>query len=512
MFSKEDLQQMKEMGITPSVIEKQIEFFKNGFPFVRLNRPAIADDGIKVFSDKETESLINYYNKYSINENLVKFVPASGAATRMFKDLYSLMDEWNGFLDLENDKKYKSVLQFFENLSQFAFYNELKKVLKKEYGLNIENEFNEDNYISIISALLTEKGMNYGNLPKALLSFHTYKNEVRTSLEEHLAEGAMYSVSANRNVNIHFTVTSEHLSEIEKLVTKVQNKFQQKFNVKFQISYSVQKSSTNTIAVTPDNKPFRSNDRKLLFRPGGHGALIKNLNEIDTSVIFIKNIDNVVPDWYKDQTVRYKKAIGGLLIKVRNKIHNYLNRIEQGEKSDNFINEITRFYKNYFFNVIAITDDKTKDLQFLQKILNRPIRVCGMVKNMGEPGGGPYWVEDSKGNVSLQIIESSQIDSANEIQLNIFKKATHFNPVDLVCSVIDFRGKKFELNNFIDPNTGFISKKSKDGFDLKALELPGLWNGAMAFWNTIFVEVPLITFNPVKTANDLLRPEHQPIK
>ncbi len=509
MFNKQDLLQMDKMGINPKVVEKQIEFFKKGFPYVQLHKPAIYNDGIKVFSEKEKNELIKLYNETAENENIVKFVPASGAATRMFKDLFSFMDEWSGSVNIENDKKFNLVLEFFEKLPQFAFYNELSEVLKKEYNLDISKEFKQDNYISIISALLTPKGLNYSNLPKALLSFHNYDKETRTSLEEHLVEGAMYSVSAKKNVKIHFTVTPEHLPIFKKLVSKIRLKYEKLFNVNYKISYSIQKPSTNTIAVKLYNEPFRTNDNKLLFRPGGHGALIENLNEIDASIIFIKNIDNVVPDHLKKETVIYKKSIGGYLIKVRNQIFDYLKRINSGENSESLVKEICVFYKKYFFIDIKIPDGKLKNLNEIKTILNRPIRICGMVKNLGEPGGGPFWILDANGAVSLQIIESSQVDYSNDNQLNVFKKATHFNPVDLVCSVTDFNGKKFNLTEYVDPNTGFISKKSKDGMDLKALELPGLWNGAMANWNTIFVEVPIITFNPVKIVNDLLRKEHQ---
>lgn len=508
MFSKADLNQMNEMGINPLVIENQIEFFKNGFPFVNLNRPATINDGIKRISEEEIKKLIKLYDENAINERIEKFVPASGAATRMFKDLYSFIDEWNGKIAL-SEKKYQPVLQYFENLTQFAFYNELVITLKQKYNLNIENKFNQNNYVSIISALLTQKGLNYGNLPKALLSFHRYNNEVRTSMEEHIVEGALYCKSKNNNVHIHFTVTPEHLIRFKKLVTDVKNKYQQKFNVKFIISYSIQKPSTDTIAVTLDNKPFILSDKKLFFRPGGHGALIENLNELKSSVIFIKNIDNVVPDNLKNETIKYKKTIGGLLIKLRNEIFNFLKRIENGEKSKTLINEIIEFYNVNFYTEI---NKKNLDTNFYKELLNRPIRVCGMVKNVGEPGGGPFWINDAKGGQSLQIIESSQVCQNDSNQLNIFKNSTHFNPVDLVCSIYDYNGKKFDLQSFIDQNTGFISKKSKDGFELKALELPGLWNGAMANWNTLFVEVPLITFNPVKTINDFLRPEHQTCK
>jgi len=505
MFSKKDIEQMNELGINPGVIKKQIDFFKNGFPFVNLNRPATINDGVKKFSENEIKKLQIFYDENSKNEKIVKFVPASGAATRMFKDLYNFLDEWDGSNNITLDK-YKNIFQFFKQLTDFAFYNELVFTLKSMYNVKIDKEFNQNNYVSIISALLTKKGLNYGELPKALLKFHKYKNEIRTSLEEHLVEGAKYCVSKNNKVYIHFTVTPEHLSNFKKLVTIVKSKYQQRFNIKLIISYSIQKPSTDTIAVTLDNKPFRISNNKLFFRPGGHGALIENLNELDGNITFIKNIDNVVTDKLKNETIKYKKVIGGILIKLRNEIFSFLVRIDKGEKSENIIKEITEFYRLNFFIDYSKYNYNVNDYF---KILNRPIRVCGMVKNLGEPGGGPYWVNDANGRTSLQIIESSQINQRDDEQLNIFKKATHFNPVDLVCSVYNYKHKKFDLKNFIDTKTGFISKKSKDGSELKALELPGLWNGAMANWNTIFVEVPLITFNPVKTINDLLRKEHQ---
>lgn len=508
MFNNKDIKQMKELGINPEGVKKQIEFFKSGFPFVNLNRPATINDGIKKFTENEIKKLIKFYDNNSENEKILKFVPASGAATRMFKDLYGFIDEWNGNIDITNHK-YKEILLFFGSLTKFAFYNELVITLKNKYTINIEKEFNQDNYVSIISALLTKKGLNYGELPKALLKFHKYINEIRTSLEEHLVEGIKYCKIKNNKVNIHFTVTPEHLSKFKKLVLNVKQKYELLHNVKFNISYSAQKPSTDTIAVSIDNNPFRLANNKLFFRPGGHGALIENLNELESNIIFIKNIDNVVTDKLKTETIKYKKVIGGFLIKLRNAIFNFLIRIDKGEKSESLISEITEFYRLNFFIDYSKYNYKVKDYF---KILNRPVRVCGMVKNLGEPGGGPFWVNSAKGGCSLQIIESSQVEQTNKNQNIIFKKATHFNPVDLVCSVYNYKGEKFDLKNFIDYNTGFISKKSKDGRELKALELPGLWNGAMANWNTVFVEVPLITFNPVKTVNDLLRKEHQTIK
>jgi hypothetical protein len=507
MFTDKDYAQMNTMGIHPDLVKKQVGFFKNGFPFINLDRAATPGDGIVVLNKNEIEKLVSTYEKESKSEQIVKFVPASGAASRMFKDLYAFVEEWNGNENDENQKKYKNVFKIFSQVQEFAFVADLKEILKKDFSIDLNNFVIKNDYKNILNSILNEKGLNYGNLPKALIKFHSYATDSRTSLEEHLVEGALYAVTSDRYVYIHFTVTPEHLKLFENKLQSVLSKYEDRFQIKFKISYSIQKPSTDTIAVTIDNKPFRTNEGKLLFRPGGHGALIENLNELNVSIVFIKNIDNVVPDYLKLQTVLYKKAIGGLLLKLRKNIFSFLYKIEKGENSNELKNEILEFYKKYFH----LSIEPEISLENLFKMLNRPIRVCGMVKNEGEPGGGPYWIK-ANNTISLQIIESSQINSADDNQLNIFKQATHFNPVDLVCSMKDYKGNKFDLNCFIDPNTGFISKKSKDGIELKALELPGLWNGAMSDWNTIFVEVPIITFNPVKTINDLLRSEHQSSK
>ena len=358
---------------------------------------------------------------------------------------------------------------------------------------------------------MLEKGLNYSSLPKGLLKFHTYDQWNRTSVEEHLVEGAMYAKNSDGKVNIHFTVSPEHLKLFTELIQLVSKEYEKKFDIIYNITFSIQKPSTDTIAVDDRNEPFLNSDGNLLFRPGGHGALLENLNDLNADVIFIKNIDNVVPDRIKNQTVTYKKALAGLLLKVQQQTFTYLKKLESGF-DEKLISEIIPYIETklgYHFS------ESLSDLSLLQKknllidILNRPIRVCGMVKNEGEPGGGPYWVKSDEGSSSLQILESSQFNLKDHAQNEIFKKATHFNPVDLVITMRNYKGEKFNLLQYRDPETGFISIKSKDGKALKALELPGLWNGSMAFWNTIFVEVPMITFNPVKTINDLLRKEHQ---
>jgi Uri superfamily endonuclease len=426
------------------------------------------------------------------------FVPASGAASRMFKSLFA-------FIDDENETCSAEVQTFLDNISQFAFFDTLKQSF-----LQAGIDFDKTSAREKISRLLSCTGLNYGDKPKGLLLFHRYPEGNRLALEEHLVEIAQYGKSDDGKTHIHFTVSPEHKQEFLETIKQVQSRYEEKFNVRYDITFSQQKLSTDTIAVNPDNTPFRNSDGSLLFRPGGHGALIENLNELDTSIIFIKNIDNIVPDRLKSETVLYKKALCDFLISIVKKIKFLIEQLsanpEKGMTSAiEFIkDELMLKIPNYFESF-----DEKERVHWIVQYLNRPIRVCGMVKNEGEPGGGPFFVRQSEDGLSLQIVESSQIDMSNPQQAIIARQATHFNPVDLVCYIKDFKGKQFNLQEFVDPKTGFISEKSKDGKLLKAQELPGLWNGAMAHWITLFVEVPLITFNPVKTVNDLLRKEHQ---
>ena len=358
--------------------------------------------------------------------------------------------------------------------------------------------------------MLAAEGLNYGQLPKGLLLFHNYEDGPRTPMEEHLVEAAMYA-SSNGQANVHFTVSHEHLELFKKKVAEKLEKYASQFGVKYNVSFSEQKPSTDTIAANTDNTPFRNADGSLLFRPGGHGALIENLNEIDADIVFIKNIDNVVPDRLKPATVEWKQVIAGVLVTLQAKAFAYLRLLDSGSYTHEELEEIIRFVQRD----LCCRKADIKELEdaelviYLRKKLNRPMRVCGVVKNVGEPGGGPFLTYNQDGTVSLQILESSQIDTANEEYVRMFNNGTHFNPVDLVCATKDYKGNRFNLPDYVDRSTGFISSKSKNGKELKALELPGLWNGAMSDWNTIFVEVPLETFNPVKTVNDLLREQHQ---
>ncbi|MCP4521370.1 MAG: DUF4301 family protein [Cytophagales bacterium] len=494
MLTEKDLTLLADKGILVEKVTQQIENFKKGFPFAPLTSAAsIANGGIIQLSSEEIEQFISVFDKKSQEKTILKFVPASGAASRMFKALFAFAESPS------SDDKIIDLLSNYEN---FAFASDINAFLQsKEID---KSNLSLNHLVEIAEFILTENGLNYGFLPKGLIKFHQYDEGGRTAFEEHLVEGAVYSKDKNGQVHLHFTVSPQHLAKVEELMTKVVPSYEKAFNVKYNISYSTQSSSSDTIAVDMNNEPFREENGEILFRPGGHGALIENLNNIDADIVFIKNIDNVVPDKIKETTYDYKKALGGYLADIQDKAFEALEKLE-GEVSEEELTKIEELAQSIGIQLNEGSDKKS----ILKEKLNRPIRICGMVKNEGEPGGGPFWVAQKDGKSSLQIIESSQIDMENEGQKEIVANATHFNPVDLICGIKDYKGNKFDLIEFIDPNTGFISYKSKNGKDLKAQELPGLWNGAMANWITLFVEVPIITFNPVKTINDLLREQHQ---
>lgn len=503
MFSNKDIDQIKSKGLSIIQVENQLNNFKSGFSFLNINRPATIGDGILKLTDKEVEAYEKLYE--DIKPNVIKFVPASGAASRMFKLLFEFYESAKNTYSELDEIEDKNVKIFFSNIKNFAFYNDLQESIKiqnKDLSVLLSN----GKYKEILRYFLFEVGLNYGHKPKGVLTFHRYEHDTRTAFEEHIVEGASYACNFDKEVDLHFTISKEHKEMFEALVNTKKSIYEKKHAVKLNITFSQQKSSTDVVAVDLNNKLFRNSDGSLLFRPGGHGALIENLNDLNSDIIFIKNIDNVVPDKYKTETVLYKKALAGVLISIQEQIFNYLQILENEYVSSDQLTEIKSFIKNDI-NVDLYQDEL--DSESLMKILNRPIRVCGMVKNEGEPGGGPFWVKQKDGSIDLQIVESSQIDQNNIDQVNKINSSTHFNPVDLVCSTKNYKGEKFDLLEYRNMETGFISKKSKDGKELKAQELPGLWNGAMANWNTIFVEVPIITFNPVKIVNDLLRPEHQ---
>jgi hypothetical protein len=513
MFREKDLTQLKEKGVTTREAELQIEYLRKGFPFMKLSKAATINHGISKLSDKQLQDFIDVYEKAGSLVK-IKFVPASGAATRMFKALFEF-DELFKQSDYDarilSKEAYKQVKECFDRIGDFAFSRLLDTALDKK-GYKVTELLKKKDYHHILAALLGEEGLNYGNLPKGLLAFHRYDAEVRTAVEEHLVEGSGYARNKDSRVLIHLTVSPEHRTGFENLLKKVLKKYEDTHHITFDISYSIQKPSTDTLAIDDKNEPFRESNGSLHFRPGGHGALLENLNELDADIVFIKNIDNVCHDKNKGDTYVYKKALAGMLITYQNRVFSYIEKLNQSESvTPELIREIVNFLSTDLGTAVnaRMISQSDQAKSFLLGKLNRPMRICGMVKNVGEPGGGPFWTMNSDGSQTLQIVESSQVDHHDPEQEATLQSSTHFNPVDLVCGIRDYRGKKFNLMTYRDPNTGFISKKFRNGKPLKALELPGLWNGSMSNWNTVFVEVPMSTFTPVKTVHDLLRPEHQ---
>ena len=508
MLTEQDKALLAKKGISEEKLNEQLASFAAGFPFLQLKGAAsVANHGIYVPTAEEQEAYLAAWDEYAADpENrVVKFVPASGAASRMFKDMFAFLDADYDVPTTDFEKK------FFDRLPDAAFLADLNERLMAKHGKDAATLVGEGQYKAVVAGMLGADGLNYGKLPKGLLKFHRYEEGARTPFEEHLVEGALYAKDNNGSVHVHFTVSPEHRPLFEALAAEKSKVYAEKYHAVYDISFSEQKPSTDTVAANADNTPFRNADGSLLFRPGGHGALIENLNDIDADIVFIKNIDNVVPDRLKGDTVTYKKLLAGVLVTLQRKAFSYLEELEGGNVSDARLKEMLAFVEN----ALRCHSDAAEGLEGLELLdylyckLNRPMRVCGMVRNVGEPGGGPFLAYNPDGTVSLQVLESSQIDMSDPEKKAMFENGTHFNPVDLVCAIRNFNGIKFSLPDYVDPATGFISHKSKDGKELKALELPGLWNGAMSDWNTVFVEVPLSTFNPVKTVNDLYREQHQ---
>lgn len=506
MLRPEDLELLKNKGITETEVEAQLKRFTTGFPYLRISDAARVDHGIFRLGQEEMTDAIDRWKEYlGHGGEVCKFVPASGATSRMFKALFEFVDGGTDEL-IEGSP----VAVLISRIDSLPFLPELRAVVEKLYGKTLDEMLAEGRNRDVVAAIVKPEGMNYGGLPKGLLKFHTYADGSRTPLEEHLTEGAQTAANSKGIVNIHFTVSADHRKLFEKKLAEVIPQTEKRTGVEFNVTMSEQKPSTDTIAVNPDNTPFME-DGHLLFRPGGHGALIQNLNDMDSAVVFIKNIDNVVPDSKRGDTVRYKEVLGGLLLQIHDQIEEDLMAIEQKIYTSDDIKQML----DYLNNVLNIRDAKLEDMdddsivEYIKNKLNRPLRVCGMVRNEGEPGGGPFIAYNPDGSTSPQILESNQVDPENAEYMKMMRSATHFNPVDLVCYIKDIHGKKFDLPSYTDPATGFISSKSSHGKELRAMELPGLWNGAMSDWNTVFVEVPVSTFNPVKTVNDLLRPAHQ---
>lgn len=503
--------QLDKKGIDRKEVISQIETFRSGFPYARIVKPCTVGDGVVKLDKKESDRYVEIYEKKIDSIKAAKFVPASGAASRMFRELayeYNLLKNEPNY----DPQKLSFTHKFISRADKFAFFNDLK-LLISESGYRFDELTKRKRYFPVLDALLSETGLNYSNVPKGLIKFHRYNGDTRTAFEEHLAEAKSHLVSYMGTAHLHFTVPGNYKDKVRDEIESKTGKYSSD-NIKFDVSFSVQSESTDTVAVNKDNLPVTVHNGELLFRPGGHGALLDNLNNLDSEIIFIKNIDNILVESFLPLVSYYKKVLGGYLLQLRDRIFHYLRKIEGGGLNRELVMEIEEFCnKNLFCSISSVKAGKSGDYsRSYEKILNRPLRVCGVVKNEGEPGGGPFWVQDGNGNLSLQIVESAQIDMGSTQQKKIWDSSTHFNPVDLVCGVFDHKGNKYDLSAYSDKKAGIITQKSSDGKVIKALELPGLWNGSMADWSTVFVEVPVETFSPVKTVFDLLRKEHQGVQ
>lgn len=513
-FSEKDIEQIKQHGLSVEKVHQQISQFERGINYTNIESAATVGDGILKLSDRDVSKYISLFDEQKDNISIVKFVPASGAATRMFKFLYRFLKEYrpieqslNAYINRNN---LKNLPLFLIAVEKFPFYDKVLKHLNQS-GVDYQKlNINEKAY-AFVKAMLAKGELNFGDYPKGLFPFHKYNNDISTAFEEHLFEMAFYG-SKHVPLKLHFTISEKHKNKFAEEFKRIEKRVEKTTGFKYNISYSYQHKSTDTIALNTKNELFRNDDESLLFRPSGHGALLKNLNTIDADVIFINNIDNVVVKHYKPEVAKYKKVLAGKLLTVKLEVFKYINLLKSEVLSEEKLNEIGGYISNTLNFSISNEFEKYSHkykIEYLIDALDRPIRICGMVKNEGEPGGGPFWIKDEAGRLSLQIVESAQVNKKDKRQKQIMENATHFNPVDIVCTIKNFEGKTFDLQNFVNNKAGFITMKTKIGKDIKALELPGLWNGSMACWNTIFIEVPILTFNPVKIINDLLKSSHQ---
>jgi len=517
-FTEDDRRQMQALGINEAQVREQLRLFEKSSYFMNLHRPCTVGDGIQRLTASEVKAYCQIQEQAAEEGRCQKFVPASGAASRMFQDLSQHQQLYPSRRREEimaraeaGDPVARAFIPFIEGIRRFAFLDDLQETMARQ-GLDLEGLLQGGRHAELVPYLVTEAGLNYGALPKGLLKFHHHPAGSRTAFEEHLAEAVHYIRDRAGVCRLHFTVSAEHHEAFAQLLKKVAPRYRQHYQTRFEVTFSVQDPATNTIAVDLENRPWRDADGRLLFRPGGHGALLNNLNELKGDLVYIKNIDNVVPDCLKDPTVTWKKVLGGYLVDLQARVHHYLHKLREGPRDRAFYGEVLAFAREGL--MLSAPEDfaewpLARQRDFLFARLHRPLRVCGMVRNEGEPGGAPFWVAGKDGTLSLQIVEGAQVDGNSLEQQAIWAKATHFNPVDLVCALQDHEGRPFDLTRYVDAQAVFISLKSSNGQELKALELPGLWNGAMSDWLTVFVEVPEITFNPVKTVFDLLRPQHQ---
>lgn len=513
-FTDNDIEQIQNHDLTLEQVREQIETIKRGMSFTNLTEAASIGNGILRFDSNEQNHYIQVFEDKRNSLSLIKFVPASGAATRMFKFLFKFLADFNVSRDTINGyinkNKGSGLAVFFAGLEKLPFFEEVVHKVHK-----VVPNFNELSYdekrVEFIKTMLDKDRLNYSDFPKGLLPFHRYKYHIATAFEEHLYEASLYA-SSNKVANVHFTISPKHNKAFDKEFKYIEEDVEENTQAAFNISFSNQRKSTDTIALTLNNEPYRNSNGQLLFRASGHGALLDNLNGLDHDLIFIKNIDNVIVSKHHKELAKYKKILAGVLIEAQQDVFEFLHVLDNKDVKDETCNLIAKFLRDRF-NLIII--DKFQKFTVNQKIdylkdkLNRPIRVGGIVKNEKEPGGGPFWVKDKDGNASIQVVEFAQIDFSSEDQKQIVRNATHFNPTDFVCGIKNYRGELFDLKEYVDVNANFVTNKSILDQEIKVLERPGLWNGSMAHWNSIFIEVPLMTFNPVKTVNDLLKSPHQ---
>ena len=518
LFTQADLEQMEKLGITEDEARRQLASLEKGQRWTTLERPCTTGDGIAILDPEDQAPLISRWQEGADKGRLSAFLPASGAATRMFAFLQRIRNQVERItLEGTADKfgqasdDYREFQVFVESLEEFAFFEPLAEVMGKA-GSSLREKLQLGVYNDILDFLLEPRGLNYSSLPKALIPFHRYADHYRTALEEHLVESARTVRDQKQRCRVHFTVARENRAEVEAHGLEAAAKYSERLGVQYELSFSIQSPATNTLAVDLDNKPFRKLDGKLLFRPGGHGALLQNLNQLEGDIVLIRNIDNLVTDERCDLVVLHEHILTGMLLEVQQEVFNYLTLLSSGSLGANDLQQVLDFVVqrlNPSMGEHLLSCGEKEKVARILRLLNRPLRVCGMVVNRGEPGGGPFWVRDASGRLSLQVVEQAEIDRSSPEQVAILEGSTHFSPVQIVCGLRDFQGQPFDLRQFADQGAVFVSRKTEEGKELKALELPGLWNGGMAYWNTIFVEIPEETFNPVKTINDLLRPGHR---
>lgn len=517
-FRSLDLLELDRRGIPVEEAERQLELLRTPPPGPQLARPCTIEDGVWTCVENDHERLVERAAEAARKGRLVKFVPASGVASRMFRDLAALdFDSEASSLETlrreaaDGSGEARSVLEVLERISDFAFYDEISELARGE-GRDLGDLIQQGDLRAVVNYILSPRALNYANLPKGLLSFHERNGKSVTPFEEHLVEAAATIRGSDGVCRLHFTVSPDHLDKFESHLESLRTELEQRLDVRFEVTWSVQKPSTDTLASDSEGQPHRNANEELVFRPGGHGALIENLNDLEGDIVLIKNIDNVVPEWLAPDVHRWKLVLAGLLLEIQDEVFGHRKALEENPDSS-AIDAAKEFVKT----TLSLSggdefDGATpeRQIELLRDRLDRPLRVCGVVRNEGEPGGGPFWVRENDGTLSRQIVETAQVSEDAPEQQAVLGSATHFNPVDIVCGLRNWKSEPFHLQDFVDNNAVFVAQKSQDGQDLNALERPGLWNGGMAFWNTIFVEVPVQTFNPVKTVNDLLRPAHQP--